>query len=421
MVTKRRELVLLAIVVLVLMLGGCVAPPPVPYAPSSLTAIAVSPQQIDLSWKDNARVENGFYVYRRTTGSHRPIAIVGPNTTSYSDSSLNPGTTYWYKVAAYNDTGESDACKETSATTEQEIQSFFDLSTPENTMRSFLEGLLLSDAEKVRKCWSDTLPESYKTLIVGFAQLGLEEAMKEPLMKEFVQSPELLKEFLGITSYEKERIGPESFYVWYVMFDGLISTKDEAWRVVRENGEWRIVGIREEEPRGLLEKEEKEKEAMEYLEKAWEKPDFYGERLIADCPPEQAFTLYIDKGKLYIIPYKEEEKPKTDSSIYSYCHFWDKFDPNSLNTLMINLYNESRFPIEMDYYEDRYYIESYGGNVYQLEIDQDWSEYSKVINPQDSKPIWVKYPSTISKTDIKNVLIRLKKGNIVVGLQKIPR
>ena len=120
MVTKRRELILLAIVALVPMLGGCVAPPPVPYAPSSLTAIAVSPQQIDLSWKDNARVENGFYVYRRTTGSYRPIAALDPNTTSYSDSSLSPGTTYWYKVAAYNDGGKSDPSNEISATTPSE-------------------------------------------------------------------------------------------------------------------------------------------------------------------------------------------------------------------------------------------------------------------------------------------------------------
>jgi len=117
MVTKRRKLVLLAIVALVLMLGGCVAPPPVPYAPSSLTAIAVSPQQIDLSWKDNARVENGFYVYRRTTGSYRPIAALDPNTTSYSDSSLSPGTIYWYKVAAYNDGGESTQSNEINITT----------------------------------------------------------------------------------------------------------------------------------------------------------------------------------------------------------------------------------------------------------------------------------------------------------------
>lgn len=166
---------------------------------------------------------------------------------------------------------------------------------------------------------------------------------------------------------------------------------------------------------------EKEREAKEYAalmerwEKAWEKPDFYGERLIADCPVEQAFELVIDKGVLYVDRYKEEGKERVDSSIYSYCHFWDDLEPNSPYTLLIDLYNKSRFPIEMNYLNDRYYLETYGGYVYQLEIDTLWSDYSKVINPQDFRSIWIKYPSTISKTDIKNVVIKLESG-VIVGL-----
>lgn len=169
------------------------------------------------------------------------------------------------------------------------------------------------------------------------------------------------------------------------------------------------------------EREVRERAAlMERWEKAYEKPDFYGERLTADCPPEQAFKLVIDKGESYIIRYEEEGEEKVDSSIFSYCHFWDEFEPNFPNTLMIELCNKSRFPIEMDYYNDRYYLETYGGYIYQLEIGMLWSDYSKVINPQDFRSIWVKYPSTISKTDIKNVVIKLESG-VIIGLQKIPR
>lgn len=171
-------------------------------------------------------------------------------------------------------------------------------------------------------------------------------------------------------------------------------------------------------------KKEKEKKAEEYIgalakryEQAYEKADFYGERLIFDSSPEEAFKLVIKKGTQYIIRYEEKGKEKVDSSVYSYA----SFDPISLNTLWIRLYNRSHIPIEVDYYSDRYYVQSYGGNIYQLEIDMTWSDYRKVINPQGGKEIWVKYPSSISKTDIKNIIIRLKTSNIIVGLQKIPR
>ncbi|HIH95967.1 MAG TPA: fibronectin type III domain-containing protein [Thermoplasmata archaeon] len=117
MTTKRKKLILLAILALALVLGGCVALPPVPPPPSNLTATAVSSQQIDLTWKDNSRIEKGFYVYRRTIGGYGRIAALDPNTTSYSDSSLSLGTTYSYKVTAYNDGGESAPSNEINITT----------------------------------------------------------------------------------------------------------------------------------------------------------------------------------------------------------------------------------------------------------------------------------------------------------------
>jgi len=171
-------------------------------------------------------------------------------------------------------------------------------------------------------------------------------------------------------------------------------------------------------------KQEREKKVEQYVdtlieewEEAYKKPDFYGEKLIVASPPEEAFELFLEGGKLYIDRYRGEDKPKVDYSICSYA----SFDPNFPNTLMIWLYNQSHFPIEMDYFKDRYYVQSYGRNIYQLEIDMEWDDYNKVMNPQDQKLIWVKYPTTISKTDIKNIVIKLARGNIVIALQKIPR
>jgi carboxypeptidase T len=81
-----------------------------PAAPTNLTARAVSKSQINLSWTDNATNESGYYI-ERCTGSKctnfTRIATVGANATSYSNTGLTAGTTYRYRVAAYNDYGLS--------------------------------------------------------------------------------------------------------------------------------------------------------------------------------------------------------------------------------------------------------------------------------------------------------------------------
>lgn len=170
---------------------------------------------------------------------------------------------------------------------------------------------------------------------------------------------------------------------------------------------------------------EKELEESRVYEEAWQKaydnPSFYGERLIVDSPPEEAFALYLDKGERFIDRYQENEKEKVDLSIYAYGYFYDEIEPTFSNTLVIGIYNNSRLPMEMSYYDDRYYVQTYGDRIYQLENSTIWIEYEKVINPQDSKSVWLIFPDSISKIDIKNIVIKLAHNGMVIGLQKIPR
>ena len=65
--------------------------------------------QVTLSWQDTSSNELGFKIERKTGpgGTYRQIATVGPNITSYTDTGLGKGTTYYYRVRAYNSSGHS--------------------------------------------------------------------------------------------------------------------------------------------------------------------------------------------------------------------------------------------------------------------------------------------------------------------------
>jgi hypothetical protein len=79
-----------------------------PLPPSELTATAAGSAVIDLSWTDNSSNETGFKVERGTDGiAFSLIATVGAGVTTYSDTGLNGGTTYYYRIYAYNDNGNS--------------------------------------------------------------------------------------------------------------------------------------------------------------------------------------------------------------------------------------------------------------------------------------------------------------------------
>jgi Papain family cysteine protease/Fibronectin type III domain len=92
---------------------------PPPNAPTGLTATAVSQHQINLSWTDNATNESGFKIEGSpfSPGSWTQIATVGANVTTYPNTGLASGTTYYYRVRAWNAAGDSAYSNEAHATT----------------------------------------------------------------------------------------------------------------------------------------------------------------------------------------------------------------------------------------------------------------------------------------------------------------
>ena len=73
---------------------------------SSLTATAVSANEVALTWLDNSPNEAGFEIHRSDAGSaFALVTTIGANVTSYADVGLVGGTQYCYKVRPFKVSG----------------------------------------------------------------------------------------------------------------------------------------------------------------------------------------------------------------------------------------------------------------------------------------------------------------------------
>jgi hypothetical protein len=80
-----------------------------PAAPAKLKAKAMTTSRVDLRWRDRSDDESGFRIDRKT-GSDKwsRVAKVGADVTRFSDTGLNPESTYAFRVRALNAAGKSD-------------------------------------------------------------------------------------------------------------------------------------------------------------------------------------------------------------------------------------------------------------------------------------------------------------------------
>lgn len=80
-----------------------------PSAPSLLTAAAISTSQINLGYQDNSSNETGFKIEESADGATgwSQIGTVGAGVTTYPRTGLSSNTLRYYRVRAYNDSGNS--------------------------------------------------------------------------------------------------------------------------------------------------------------------------------------------------------------------------------------------------------------------------------------------------------------------------
>jgi subtilisin family serine protease len=90
-----------------------------PSAPSNLQSISVTQSAVTLIWQDNANNEDGFKIERSPDGNNgwAQIITVSANAQTFTDSGLSSGTTYYYRVRAYNAGGDSTYTNVVNATT----------------------------------------------------------------------------------------------------------------------------------------------------------------------------------------------------------------------------------------------------------------------------------------------------------------
>jgi len=117
-----------------------------PNAPSELNLVVLSPNQVKITFLDNSDNEDGFKVERKEiAGVYSEIKTLPNNTTEFVDN-VNPNTTYYYRVRAFNSYGFSDYSNEANITTPQ-------IGVPPNTPTNLIASI--SSCNEVSLTWSD--------------------------------------------------------------------------------------------------------------------------------------------------------------------------------------------------------------------------------------------------------------------------
>ena len=89
---------------------------PAPLAPAGLTASALNNSTVIIRWND-VGYETSYHLERRTedTNTWAGIALLPANTTAFTNTGLQYGVQYWFRVQAHNDYGDSPYSNEDDA------------------------------------------------------------------------------------------------------------------------------------------------------------------------------------------------------------------------------------------------------------------------------------------------------------------
>jgi hypothetical protein len=87
--------------------NDAVATTTLPSAPTNVSARATSRKSIQITWTDTSSNEQGFVLEVLVRGKWQTLVTLPAGTTSYTHNGLKPRSSYTYRVAAYNQAGQS--------------------------------------------------------------------------------------------------------------------------------------------------------------------------------------------------------------------------------------------------------------------------------------------------------------------------
>jgi len=167
-------------------------------APSNLSAVTISNNQIDLSWEDNSNNEEGFKIERKKEAdeTYSEIKVVGADVSTYSDVGLNGGTTYIYRVRAYYGSVYSVYSNETKATTLNSLPNTPSNPTPADNAADQLINIQLS--------WQGGDPDAGDTVTYD-VYFGT------------TSEPPLVSDDQSETTYNPGALEHHKFYYWKIV------------------------------------------------------------------------------------------------------------------------------------------------------------------------------------------------------------
>ena len=135
---------------------------------------------------------------------------------------------------------------------------------------------------------------------------------------------------------------------------------------------------------------------------------FYGMQILNMSKAKDAFSATrSETGVTYI-----HEENLVNTSIRS----WGTIEGE---TITFSVTNESKMPIEMNYFIDEYGLITKDGSIYKLKIKTSISDYPEIINPKETKWIMVFKPNVVKFIDIEYLAIDYEFDKIVILLKRI--
>jgi hypothetical protein len=137
-----------------------------PSAPAGLAANA-SDGQVSLSW--SASVAATGYNIKRSTSSGAEVTIASAGTTSYTDTTVANGTTYYYEVSATNSVGEGANSSEASASPVAYVAVYEPFNYSAGNLANNTPGTGAGETGN----WVIGNPAAMPTIVAGLAYSGL--------------------------------------------------------------------------------------------------------------------------------------------------------------------------------------------------------------------------------------------------------